>query len=496
MMRERTFALILLLLIAAFPAYAEPVITTGTLKASYEELTLPGNEQMGMVELGMTHDFTDNLYLGVGSWMAVKGERGGFITLGLEGGFHYPVTQEIELDTGLYVGAGGGRGGYTLSGGGLMLRTHAGFRYRMGSWSWLGAGVSSADFPNGGTIHSVQPFLTISLPFTSFIENGWGKSEQPSGNNQYRRGSPKVHSLALVTRQLNVAATSTTDTGGEQGHLTLLGIEWRTFLDDNCYAKLETEGAAGGASVGYMQILAGAGYRIALTDRLFADVDLSIGGGGGGGVDSGGGLLFDGSAGVQYYLMPHFFADLSAARLKAPDGSFQANTLAVKLGYQTGVNSAERPGFVPASMQIRVVNQSYHQASDLWRAHHATESVDNLGLQVDYFINHDWYITGQGLAAWRGGAGAYMTGLVGSGVRKNLNKSLYLNAEALTGAAGGGGLAMGSGLAWQANAGVGYDLTPSLSALATIGRMEAVNGAFKANVTGLSLAWQFKSHLK
>ncbi len=492
MMRKRTFALIMLLLTISFPAYAESLLTADALKASYEELTLPGNERMGMVELGIMHDFTDNISLGFGSWMAVKGERGGFITIGLDGGLHYPVTEVIDLDTGLSVGAGGGRGGYTLSGGGLMLRTYAGLRYNMGAWGWLGAGVSYVDFPNGGAIHSTQPFLTYTLPFTSFIENGWGKSQQSLGDKQYNRLSPKVHSLELVTRKLFMASTSRTDTGGEQGDLTILGIEWRTYLGDNWYAKLETEGAAGGSSVGYMQILAGAGYRIALTDKLFADTDLSLGAGGGGGVDSGGGLLLNGSAGMQYFLTPHFFAALSAAHLKATGGSFQANTLAFKLGYQTGVHTPESAGLAPACMQIRVANQTYQQASDLWRSHHANKSVDNLGLQIDYFIKPDWYITGQAFAAYQGDAGAYMTGLVGPGFRKNLYGNFYLNAEALAGAAGGGGLAMGSGLVWQGNAGVGYEITPSLSALATLGRMEAVNGDFKANVTGLSLAWKFK----
>jgi len=491
MMLKRTFALIVLLWTIALPAYAESFITTGALKASYEELTLPGNERMGMVELGMTHDFTDNISLGFGSWMAVKGERGGFITLGLDGVFHYPITEEIDLDTGLYIGAGGGRGGYTLSGGGLMLRTHAGLRYNMGSKGWLESGVSSVDFPNGGTIHSTQPFFSYTLPFTSSIENGWSKRDIALGNNQYSNISPKVHSLALVTRHLNVASTTKTDTGGDQGDITLLGIEWRTYLGDHWYVKLETEGAAGGASVGYMQILAGSGYRIALTDRLFSHTDLSIGAGGGGGIDSGGGLLLDGSAGMQYSLTRHFFADLSTAHLKAAGGTFQASTLAVKLGYQTGSNSSDPARYMPACMQIRVVNQTYQQASDLWRTHHAGQSVDNLGLQMDYFINPDWYITGQGLAAYKGDAGAFMTGLVGTGVRKNLNESFYLNAETLAGAGGGGGLAMGSGLVWQGNAGVGYEINPSLSALATVGRMEAVNGAYKANVIGLSLAWQF-----
>ncbi|NTW69642.1 MAG: hypothetical protein HGB23_07280 [Chlorobiaceae bacterium] len=483
-------------------AGATSPLTTGSLKISYEEFSLPGNEKMGMTSLGISHDFTKNFHAGIGSWMAVKGERGGFITIGLDGGVSVPLTEKIGLDTGLFVGGGGGRGGYTLSGGGLMLRTHAALTYDMGSWGKLGAGVSHVDFPDGGTITSTQPFISYSLPFYSFVVNG----RTPAGNRtlhtvQYLQLSPKVHSLAVIKRDLHVASTTLTDTGAPQENLSLLGIEWRTYLDQHWFARLETEGAAGGKSAGYMQILAGGGYRLPLAENLFTSTDISVGGGGGGSVDSGGGLLLNASAGMQYFLTRNLFADISAGYLKSTTGTFKANTIALKIGYQTGNKSRlqtrneDNSVFVPACMQIRAVNQTYFKAADNWRSHHADQNVDNLGVQIDYFLNRDWYITGQGLAAYGGGAGAYMTGLVGTGARKTIAGNLFLNAEGLFGAAGGGGLAIGSGLVWQGNVGVGYDINPTLSALVSAGRIQAFNGDFKANVIGLSMGYNFKSYM-
>ncbi|NOS97691.1 MAG: hypothetical protein HOP25_04385, partial [Methylotenera sp.] len=67
----------------------------------------------------------------------------------------------------------------------------------------------------------------------------------------------------------------------------------------------------------------------------------------------------------------------------------------------------------------------------------------------------------------------------------------FVEGEALLGAAGGGGLRVGGGLVAQGNASIGYQITDALSILATAGRMEALKGDFKANVAGISLAYQF-----
>jgi len=472
----------------------------GELIAIYEEWRVSDDENMGVVGLGVHHYFSDYFSLGVGSWMAVRGERGGFITLGIDGRLHLPITERIELESGVFVGAGGGRGGYTLSGGGLMVRPYAQLTYDISSWGRLSAGVSHVTFPNGGTIESTRPYISFSLPFYTYMGDGWKDDGLPHAL-QKQHDKSRSNSLAVVVRDLQPVSDARTTGGAVQDDVTLLGIEWRSYFNDIWYARLETEGAAGGSSRGYMQILVGGGAQIPVADNLYVSADASVGGGGGGGVDTGGGLLLDASAGMYYYLTPSLFAGLSGAYLIAPDGTFEAGSLALKLGYRSGGYSADRKNSVdpspekPSNMRLRVVNQTYYKESDLWRTHHADRNVENIGVQIDAFLDRNWYLTGQGLAAYGGDAGAYMTGLVGLGIRKNLIGGVFVNGEGLVGAAGGGGLATGSGLVWQGNVGLGYDLHPSLSALVTAGRMGAFDGDFKADVLGLSLAYNFNSYL-
>jgi len=111
------------------------------------------------------------------------------------------------------------------------------------------------------------------------------------------------------------------------------------------------------------------------------------------------------------------------------------------------------------------------------------------GVQLDYFFNSHGYITGHGLAAHHGNVGSYMTGLVGAGARLPLVSKWSTELEVLGGAAGGGGLAMGSGLLAQTNLALVYQFTSSLSGQVSVGEAKAINGPFRAHVAGLALAW-------
>ena len=51
-------------------------------------------------------------------------------------------------------------------------------------------------------------------------------------------------------------------------------------------------------------------------------------------------------------------------------------------------------------------------------------------------------------------------------------------------------LDVGGGLVWQTNAGVGYQFQAPFNLIASLGRIEAVKGNFKANVVSLSLGYQ------
>ena len=70
-----------------------------------------------------------------------------------------------------------------------------------------------------------------------------------------------------------------------------MGVEWVSYLDDRWFLKYEMEGAMGGGHNGYMQILAGGGYRYRLTPSTAIKMHLAAGPAGGGSVDTGGGLL-------------------------------------------------------------------------------------------------------------------------------------------------------------------------------------------------------------
>jgi hypothetical protein len=94
-------------------------------------------------------DVAENMSLGVGSYGAVQGQRGGFITLGMAGEVRQRISPSVLAHAGLYIGAGGGRNGGELAGGGLMLRTDLGLTYQTAGYGNLGVGVSHVNFPSG-----------------------------------------------------------------------------------------------------------------------------------------------------------------------------------------------------------------------------------------------------------------------------------------------------------------------------------------------------------
>lgn len=463
------------LLVAGGEARAADSGAPYTVKAAYESLSLPAGESMGMLGLGIERQFNENFSGGVGTWTAVRGERGGFITIGFQGTARVPLSETFGLEAGAFVGAGGGRGGATLSGGGLMLRGYTGLTADLGELGRIGAGVSYVDFPNGGAIDSTQPVVFYSIPFGS-------------SSRQFDGLAYEQNSLAVVSKLVRVRSSSRDLSGKAQDDFTLLGVEWRSYFDDDIFLRFEAEGAAGGSSTGYMQVLVGAGLQIPLSDNIWLDGSLGLGGGGGGNVDTGGGFLVDAGADLRCALGDDLFAAAGISYLRAPNGSLSAFCPSLEIGGAFGKESQHHEN-EKLPVRVRMVSQRYFNGADGWRSHDANQDVDNLGVQFDYFPVPWGYVTGQALAAYDGNAGAYMIGLVGGGLHQTIAGPLFVEAEGLVGAAGGGGLAMGSGLAWQVNGGVGVQVSKDVALMATIGRLDAVNGPFKADVVGLSLAF-------
>ena len=473
---------ILIILILCLPhlnSLGRNLIYNNEIKACYETWSLT-SENLGMAGWSFNKNSEDNAYLGMQTWMAIEGDRGGFITLGFDGGYKYQITSNAFIDLGAYIGAGGGRGGYFLSGGGLMLRPHISFLWSSFYGLDLGAGISYVVFPSDGSIESFQPFIQLSLPYEHRRKKSDIGTFELSG----------FKSMGMVGRHIFVDDGVKNESDNKQLDFSLVGIEAHARLNDNLYLKVEAEGAAQGESTGYMQILGGFGTEWKLYDSISLFSEFSIGGAGGGGVSTGGGLLLDLSAGARIPITDKIYVGASIGHLNAPDGDLSGETLALKIGYSPtlfkDMNSKLLNDEIFANTRIRYAYQHYLKADDQWRSHHEDENVGNIGVQLDTFLTDHWYLTGQGFAAATGNAGAYMTGLLGLGYQFNINKNLFFSSEVLLGAAGGGGLRMGSGSVVQANFGGGIRLSEELDILLQLGRLSAFDGPFAADIIGLS----------
>ena len=481
-----------------------PAVTT-TLRLTNESWKLPSNETMGMAGGTLLFDYSEHVKMGLATYGAVSGERGGFITIGLAAELNKKIIDNWYSEAGLFVGGGGGRGGAALAGGGLMVRSNAGISYDARGLGKFGFGLSNVGFPSG-VIQTTQPYLQYDYSFPSLFVPGWrtapSGTQTPDQNEAQLLTRAQEFSLVYLNYRLADSVVQTTGTA-KQSSMKLMGVEWVSYLDDRWFLKLESEGAMGGGNNGYMQILAGGGYRYRLTPSTAIKMHLAAGPAGGGSVDTGGGLLIDTGIAVQKKISRSTGLELTVGEVRTPAASFAAHSLAVKLNHQFVIPSATSEAswaaldnFDPQAMRIRTVNQTYFKGDTNWRSSSVNTAVDNIGIQLDYFLpsakdSTRIFLSGQGLGAYGGGAGAYMTGLVGAGVQVPVTTDWFIEGEGLAGAAGGGGLAVGTGFVSQVNTGIGYRLSNSLSLMGSLGYMTAFDGDFKAKVLGLTMAYQF-----
>ena len=493
---------------------ATPVSVPFEIRGDYESWVLPGSEAMGMAGVGVRRQVGEHGFLGVDLYGAVRGDRGGFITLGGTGGFRWPLSDRLSLETSLHLGAGGGRGGRALSGGGLLLRESAGLRYEFPGLGTVHAGISHVDFPDGGVIHSTQAYAGFSLPFSALLQAGGPATAwqmPPSFDAGGYRAQPQAFS-ALV-REVFVDGGSRMDDGRVQQDFTLIGAEWRTAFGEHVFTRIEASAAMRGGVAGYMQVLGGLGLQYPVNQSVTVHSALSGGFGGGGGVDTAGGLLAAADVGLQWEVAPAWQVDVAAGYFAAPEGSLRAKTLTLRVahafgglpsvsskaasdskgGLATSANSSlTGVEFEPRALRVRFAEQHYFKGNADWRSLPQVE-VGNLGFQFDYFMNPEWYLTGQGLGAYTGKAGAYMTGQLGVGTHRALGTNTFVEVEALAGAAGGGGLSTGGGLVYQLNANLGWQVNEHTAVLLGAGELKAANGNLRAHVAGLSVAYRFNA---
>ena len=337
-------------------------------------------------------------------------------------GLERKLTDNFIIDTGAYVGAGGG--GAAAQGGGLMIRPHIGLKYDF-KWSALGLNYSFVDFPNG-EISSDSIALSFDIPFTSPTLN-WEDDDLTAadyfGVDSSNVSRHRSHLAARVRAYYPSSDSKTTSGGSFDDSLGLVGVDYTYFLDENWFATFETSGAVSGGVGGYAELLAGIGYRLPLANdgRLALLPALTIGGAGGGAVETGGGFVARANLGMEYRLSPDLSMIIDGGYLTAPDGNFDTPYFGFNLAYvmesfakdQKGEPLPERDLIQINKWRFRPAHQWYFDAQ---RKGGSTRDMQLLGGKIDWMGGDWWYLTGQGLSAYEGGAGGYSEGHWGVGV--------------------------------------------------------------------------------
>lgn len=475
-----------------------PAISTGAVRLSYEQVEVSGGERIGLLGTGLTRDFGQYVHLGLTSYQAVRGQRGGFITLGASGGLNAQVLPRVTLEAGGYLGAGGGADG-SLTGGGLFLRGHGGVNFDLGRIGRVGAGASYVETPNGGRISSAQPYFSYQFPLSTTLHSGWDSNYSASrvSDEELRVLGSSHHEFYIGARRYFLSSGSLNRFGRPQADFAQVAVEWRTYSRGPAFVKAELAAGAGGGTAGYMQVLAGGGLRFRISPRTLAHASVALGGGGGGGVDTGGGFLVDSTAALQAFLTPNLFVEAAGGFLAAPTATLRAGHAGLRMGRSFGPAASRQrfsphASYPPSHLRFRFGTQRYFRAAANWRGHSAEQQIDNLSMQLDYFMHPRWYVSGQAMAAYTGNAGAFMTGLAGAGFQQRFGERWFAGLEGAAGVAGGASVNVGSGIVVQGVGILGVQLSPALSVSATGGEIGAVNGPFRAQVFGMSVGYHFR----
>jgi hypothetical protein len=394
-----------------------------------------------------------------------------------------------------------------------MLRPHLGLQIDFTKMQ-VGIGVSRVYFPNGD-IDSTQAYLSFEIPFYNLISDpisdSWEKAQMlPDSLSHVVAGGNKAGWRArryeLLSRYY-YPASGTRSTAGliNDDRMGLLGFSFTQATRKNRFWYVETMGAVGGTVDGYAQFLYGQGLQWPINRQHVVEIQLGIGAGGGGSVDTGGGMLVLSEIGWRYHITPKLSARLNAGYIDALDGQFRGQTAGLSLAYTlNGISFAKgatpinsKDDLIRHRWKISVVQQSYLPEKGTSRKSDKAnnEQVDLIGGKIDLDLDDSWYLTGQALGAYGGGAGGYAAGLIGTGWKYRHNNwagsSIY--TEFLLGAGGGGGIAVGSGLLAQAMVGYEHPLNQKTGIHLSLGWLDAPGGELKAGVIEFGVSYSFTS---
>lgn len=437
-------------------------------------------------------------YFGTGFYGAVNGIRGGFFTLGINAGIQQKITNKLFIDAGFHFGGGGGAS--APDGGGAFILSHINLGYSFKPLSITG-GWSYINFFDKGTINSNQLYASIQIPlsfdYTHFKNHNTNFSLDELLDSNWNQPANRM-SLLVHANNLFVLGNSqfSNKTKIKGKTIRLAGFELNSYLNNDIFFFAKADGAYHGIPAGYMDIFIGGGYHLSMNkNRTNILAKFGIGAGGGGGVDTKGGFLIYPDISIEQKLFDNLYASINKGYLMSPDSHFLSSTLGFGLKYY-----ADKDGILSKNDDFKTAKFKGFETilkQELYFNAHRNEGfrqdMQQISLQINFFLNKFIYGTGQTSFANFGGAGAYGEGIVGLGIQsKNfLNDQLSVFGQVLGGAAGGGGISTGQGLIIKPSAGLNYLLNNKLQLRGELGYVKAYKGKLSSAFANVGFSYQF-----
>jgi hypothetical protein len=415
-------------------------------EASVTSLRMPTGQRAAMLGMNYLVALDDDWGFGPSAYGAAKGNFGGLITFGATAQRRWRLSRNTHLAASLYVGAGGGLSSRQINfGGGLMLRPEISLRTEIDDW-YLGTSLAYINFPSGN-VHGggINFVIGRAVNFASFSPSDAGRPAASSVRTGLGFDEVTVFGGVYAPRAgaLNRSGVPMS------GHMVTAGAEMRRYFVSGSWWGVEAAGAAHGGADGYMEGLAVAGQDWSLgIPGLRAGAELGLGLGGGGNVDTGNGWLWRAGPTLRWQSPWGASLQLDGGLERAFSGRFSARFVraGLSLPLDLGANTGSEVGVVREQrLGLGVMHLSHVRFKD-----GSTAAVSPLVLLMTHeFSPHFYGVAQAGSAAW-GHAGAYSIGLFGLGAQSTpIGGGMRFGAEALVGAAGGGGVDVSGGTVAQ-----------------------------------------------
>lgn len=458
---------------------------------------VPNEKNMGFTGIHYNLMINNWSYAGLGIYGAVTGNRGGFFTLGLNAGIKKYLNQNFYIDTGFHFGGGGGAS--APDGGGAFILPHLNLGYHFSNFT-INSGWSYVNFFDDGLIKGNQFNIALEVPL-DFKYSDTRNSEKEYNidflNSTNWNTKAKKTSLMFHQNNLRIKGNTKQSNGtiynGET--IRLAGFELANYFSKHWFGFVKVDGAFSGIKAGYMDVFLGAGYLYSFNkSKTNLLAKFGAGAGGGGGIDTQGGFLIYPDISIEQKIYNDVFLAVNTGFVMSPDSDVFTQSYGFGLKYyvdRNGTKSTKKEFTSGKFKEIEIITKHdiYFNAD---RDSNTKEDMHQISLQVNFDLNKNLYIIGQTSFANFGGAGAYAEGIVGLGLNTNtfLNNKANFFIQALTGAAGGGGISTGEGFIVKPSAGFNYNLNKKLNLRTAVGYVKAKGGNLSSTFINFGLSYR------